>query len=945
MKRTKKIFLIFGIVIFSFLLILIITPIIFKGKILQFAKNQANENLNAKIEFADFKLSMFRSFPSLNLQITELSVVGVDDFENDTLTYMKYLSADLNFISVIKGDNIKIKSIVLNQPEIMIKILKNGKANYDIAIEDSTDIEEETDTISNETDEMLISLKKFEIIDGEFIYDDQEYKMKAILNKLNMELKGNFTEIITDIDFIIDIERFTYQEEGIALINQAHLRFDSKLNADLEKYIYTFEENLLSLNEFQLAFDGWLEMPEDDIIMDLSISSPKTEFRSLLSLVPAVYQSDFDGIETAGSLEFNGFAKGVLNDYQIPAFGINLIINDAFFQYPDLPAAVENINIDLNVTNPGNEDINDIKINKFHLEMAKNPIDISMLIKTTAEDVYLDGQIIASMDLNKVNEFYPLEDMTLSGILNTDVKLKGYLSSVENETFDNFDAQGFLKISNLNTEIQDVPPISLKEMNLQFAPEFAMLERFNANVGNSDLNLTGRIDNIFQYVFNDEILSAKFDFNSELLDLNEFLFSETTETSEEEAVIEEDTETSAFEIPGNIDFTLNSRISKIYYDKLIIESFVGDVIIRDSKLDLRELSMNLLSGSLLMTAIYDAVDYLNPQVDMNLYLTDIDVESTFQAFNTIQNLAPVLENCNGKISINFEMTTKLDSYLSPVMNSINGEGLLSTDNISITGNKLFTSLANLTKQEKYREPGIKDLEMYFEIENGNLEIKPTSFTLANTEASIEGTTNLDQSINYNLGITLPQTAAGNLVENLLNINKEIMIYATIGGTLTDPKIEKFNSSVTDEIEDQIIEGLSEEAKKLIEDAKKQAQKLIDDAEEQKAELVKTAENQAKTLKTTSQNEADELIEKAEEEGDALIAKAGNNPIAKKAAQKAADELLKVAQNKADKIITDANKEIDNIVKNAEKEGDKLIQAAEKEGDEIIKDAEEKAENL
>jgi vacuolar-type H+-ATPase subunit H len=950
MKKIKKILLITGIILGSILLIMILTPIIFKGKLLQLAKDQANENLRAKIEFADFKLSMFRHFPSLNLKITNLSIVGVDQFEGDTLTKMDYLSVDLNLMSVIKGNEIKIKSIILNKPDILIKILKDGSANYDIEIEDSTTIEE-TDTASTENEEILITLKKLQIIDGNFIYDDKESDIVTIFENMNFKLKGDFTEDITDIDFLLTVEKFTYEEDGIALINKAFLEFDSELNADLINYKYIFKENLLTLNEFQLAFDGWVAMPESDIDMDLTFSTKKTEFKSILSLVPAVYQSDFEGIETSGSISFDGYAKGTLNDILIPAFGINLLVENARFQYPDLPAAVENINIDCKITNPGNEDINTINIKKFHLEMAENPVDIIMLIESTASDVYLDGQVVAQLNLGKVNEFYPLEDMTLSGNLNTDIKIKGNLSELENESYDNFYAEGYLEITNLNSEIEDVPSISIEHSRIVFSPEFAELENFDAQIGNSDLHLVGRIDNIFQYLFNDELLTAEFNLTSELFDLNEFLFSETTEPveTEEEIVSDEEVETSAFEIPANLDFTLNSQVTKIYYDKLTLENFLGIIKIKDSKLELSELSMDLLKGSMLMTALYDANDYLNPLVNFSLELSEIDIKSTFLAFNTIQKLAPVLENCNGKVSANLEMSSNLDSYLVPVMNTINGNGVLITDNISISGNKVFTTLANLTKQEKYREPGIKDLNLAFEIIDGNIEIKPTDFMLANTKASIQGTTNLDQSINYQLGITLPQTVAGGLVENLLNVNKDIMVFAIVGGTITDPKIEKFSSSLVDEVKDEIkeiiTEGLSEEAKKLIADAQLKAQKLIEDAEIQKQKLIDAAEIKAETLKTTAKKESDDVLAKAKTEGDALVAKAGNNPIAKKAAEKVAAEALVVAQKKADKILTDANKEIDKLVENAEKEGDKLIDSAEKEGDKLVEDATKKAENM
>jgi len=945
MKKSKKILLIIGITIFSFVLLLILTPIIFKSKLLQIAKDEANKNLNATIEFSDFKLSMFRSFPSLNVRIEDLSIAGADIFEGDTLAKMDYLSVDLNLMSVIRGNNIKIKSIILNKPDILIKVLKDGTANYDIAKEDTTAISN-IDSTESTDEQMVIALKKMKIIDGNFIYNDKESDVYLNFQKMNFEVRGDFTEDVTDMDFLLTTENFTFVTEGIAYINQAYFEFKSKINADLLNWKFIFEDNLLTINQFQLAFAGWILMPEEDIDMDLTFNAPQTDFKSLLSLIPAVYKSDFEGIETSGAITFDGYAKGTLSDTKIPAFGLNLLVDNARFHYPDLPSAVENINIDCNITNPGDENINVINIKKFHVEMAENPIDMVLKIETNAVDMFLDGQIAANLNLNKVNDFYPLEDMTLDGNLNTEISFKGKLSAIENETYQDFYADGFLEISNLNTVVEDVPPISISHTKILFSPEYAELESFDAKIGNSDLKLAGKIENIFQYIFNDQLLTAEFNLTSDIFDLNEFLFSETTDT---EAIVEdvstEEVETSAFEIPANIDFLLNSQISKVYYEKLVIDDMLGIIKIKDSKLDLSELSLKLLGGSMLLTANYDATDYLNPIADLTVDITDINVKSTITAFNTIKEMAPILENCNGSLSANLEMNSILDAYLMPVMNSINGSGSIQTDNISISENKLFTTLANLTKQEKYREPAVKDLNLTFEIIDGNIEIKPTTFKLANTEASIEGTTNLDQTIKFQLGITLPQTIAGGLVENLLNIDKDILIFATVGGTLSDPKIEKFSSSIVDDAKNEIKKEISEAAKKVIAEAEEKAKTLINAAKAQKKVLVDAATAKATQLKATAQKTSDDLLAKAKTEGDELVKKAGSNPIAKKAAEKAAEEILTVAQKKADKVLKDVNTEVDNVTKAADKEGDKLVKAAETEGEKIIAEANKKAENL
>ena len=117
-----------------------------------------------------------------------------------------------------------------------------------------------------------------------------------------------------------------------------------------------------------MSFDGWFKMNENDYGMDITFKSPDNSFKSLLSLVPGMYTSSFNNIETKGDLAFNGFAKGTYSEKQMPAFNLNLLVKDAMFKYPDLPTAINNINIDLLVDNKDGVIENTIlNLKKFHL--------------------------------------------------------------------------------------------------------------------------------------------------------------------------------------------------------------------------------------------------------------------------------------------------------------------------------------------------------------------------------------------------------------------------------------------------------------------------------------------------------------------------------------------------------------------------------------------------
>ncbi len=902
--------------------------------------------MNAKIEFSDVSLSLFRGFPALNLQIDDLHLVGIDDFENDTLIKFNFLSTNLNLKSVVFGDQIKINSIILDQPDIYVKVLKNGKANYDIVKPDSTETEEpEPDDDAEEGDgAFAVALKKLQIRDANIIYDDQESDLLASIENLNFNLKGDLTEKLTSLELLLEIDSLSVRAEGVTYIDRAKLSFDSEIEANMEKSIYTFMDNVFIINKLQLGFDGFVEMPEDDINMDIKFSATKTEFKHVLSMIPAVYLKDFEDVETKGKFTFSGFAKGIYNDNSIPSFGIDLLVENAWFQYPDLPQAVDNINIDIHVENPGDENINIVDIRKFHLEMAKNPVDVKLKIKTSANDVYMNGNIKATLNMSTINQFYPLDGMTLSGAFSTNVNFKGNLSAIENEEYDKFDANGNLLITNMKTTLDDLPPITISKTDLIFSPQKAVLKQFKAQIGKSDIMLDGTIDNIFSYVFSDKAIKARFNLKAKLFDANDFLSYDQSEDDVNEATPEESVEgeITAFEIPENINLTLSTNIDKVLFEKLEIKNIIGSITLKNSILSLDELKMNLLKGSMQLSGSYDAHDYKNPFADLSFSMNNIDLVETYSSFVIIPKLVPIVKSCSGQISTSFHIDTYLDYNLNPVYNTLNGSGSFSSNYVAIKQNKLFGILATLTKKDEYKNPSVRDIDIGFLINDGNIEILPTKLMIANSQASIQGVSNLDKSIDFQLGLTVAKSTAGNLVNNLplINLPNDIEIYANIGGTIDDPKIDKFSTNVFDNTKDE----LSEAALKYIAEAQKRADKLVADAKAVKTKLVKEANNKVNQLTNTAKSEANKLLEKAKEEGDALIAKA-NNPIAKELAKKAAKKLLVIAQKAANNKINKVKQQVKNLVKDAEKEGDKKIKDAEKEGDKIVKEAEKKAKDM
>ena len=128
----KKSLKITAIVLAVLLIAAFALPYLFKDKITLKVKETINSKLNAKVNFKEVDLSLFRHFPRMAVALADFQVTGTGDFAADTLIFAKNIDVALNLMSVIGGGEMQVYSVTINQPRIHAIINAAGKANWDI---------------------------------------------------------------------------------------------------------------------------------------------------------------------------------------------------------------------------------------------------------------------------------------------------------------------------------------------------------------------------------------------------------------------------------------------------------------------------------------------------------------------------------------------------------------------------------------------------------------------------------------------------------------------------------------------------------------------------------------------------------------------------------------------------------------------------------------------
>ncbi|MFI5222176.1 MAG: AsmA-like C-terminal region-containing protein [Bacteroidia bacterium] len=883
----KKFFIILLSIIVLLIAAIIILPIVFKGKIFETVKTEVNKNLNAKVSFNnDLTLSLLQNFPNFTFGIKDLTVCGINEFEGDTLLSLKEFRATLDIMSVIKGEKIKVREILLDHPNIHAIVLKNGKANWNITKPSTDTTAKAADTSQSKFN---IALKKFEIKNANIIYDDQSGGMYANITNLTHTLKGDFTQDDFLLKTMTEIDALTFKMGAVSYLSKVKTKLKMDMDANMKDMKFTFKENEFSLNELTLAFDGNVGMKGDDINMDIKYGIKKAEFKSFLSLIPAIYSKDFKDLQSSGKLGFDGFAKGTYNKKQLPAFALKLVVENGMFKYPALPVPVNNVQINLAVTNPDG-DLNHTKIDlsKMHFEVSGDPFDAKLVATNPIKDPAVDASFKGKLNLDNVTKIVPLEEgMKVSGLINSDFEANAKVSDIEAKNFDNVKAGGKIEVQNMTFSSKDLKKaFNLKYCVLNFSPKLVTLSGFDSKIGKSDMKMDGSLENFIPYVFSKGTIKGTLNFTSNLLDANEFLGSDTTKTAKKD---QPDTSSmDAPEIPSNMEFTLSCHIGRLLYSNYDISDFKGGIHAGDQKLTFSKVSLNMIGAAISMDGFYETTNPKKPNVVMSFGIQHLDFQKAFVTFNTVKKIAPIAENMRGNFSTDLKMTTQLDKKMNPNMETLFAEGVVEIPNAEMHDVKAINSIADAIKYEKLKNPSISNVRIEFRVEKGRVYTKPFDINMAGQKMTLSGSTGLDQTIDYTGKLMVPRASLGaaneqanSLMDQLnkqagtkIKLSDVIPVNLKIGGTFTKPAVstnmgnmaKDESKSLKDQAAAEISAKAKAEADRLKKEAEDRAKAEVDKAKKEAEDRAKAeADKVKKQAEDRAKAEADKAKKSAEEE--------------------------------------------------------------------------------
>jgi len=864
------------------LIVLITAPFLFKNKIKEMVVAVINDNVEAVVDFEDVNLNFLKSFPLASVSIEKLSIINKEPFLGDTLVYSKRIDLKMSIKELFKSEDepINIERFFVKDTQVNIIFNKDGIGNFDIAIKNDSEEQDEQD--DSESSNFSMKLQSYGVENLKVTYLDQASSMKAVLDSINHKGTGDFANSVVDLD-TYTTTNISFEMEGVNYLNNVNLVLDAVLNLDLENSKYTFKENMLRINKLPLEFDGFLQILENGQQFDLTFNTPTTSFSNFLGLIPSAYSKSIENVKTTGEFSVKGFAKGMLTETTIPQFGITMNSQNASFQYPDLPKAIQSINIDLKVKNQtGLLKDTSVDLDELSFKIDQDEFNANAKLRNVTENMLVDTNLNGTINLANLTQAYPIElDQKLKGIISAKVGLNLDMLSVEQEKYENINAEGTFVLTDFEYAGQELAkPLTISKVDLMFNPSHVSLNKFSAKTGKSDVDASGTLDNFYGFLFKNQILKGRFNLNSNHLEVADFMTTSTENPAKETTQTEEKTgitTTEATKIPSFLDCSISAKADSVVYDNLTLKDVSGKLEIKDETVALQNVVTSIFGGKIGLNGSVSTKEE-PPLFTMNLNLNNLDITQSFTQLDMLDKIAPIAQVISGKMNSDVKLEGKLDSKeFTPDLNSLRGDllGQLLETKVNKDKSKLLTSLDSNLNFIDFDKLNLNKLKVALNFENGKVNLEPIDLKYDDIAVQFSGTHGFDQQMNYVATFDVPAKYLGKEVTSLLaNLSgnqantMSIPIKANITGDFTNPKIQTDMKQAVGNLTNQIIE---KQKKDLINKGKDAVQGAIKDKigkdvdiPTSKEEVQEKIEEKKEEVKQKVEEKKEELKEEAKE---------------------------------------------------------------------------------
>ena len=783
----------------------------YQDKIIGLFVAEANKHITTKVEVAQISLSLFEKFPQVAVSLGKVNVHEGIEGSEESLARAEKLYFTFSVWDVLRG-KYSIKQLYMEQGAIYVKVLPDGKVNYLV-------IKQDTTNTTNE--DFAFDLEQINLQEVSISYIDQQLKQTYEVNA---------HELVAALG--ISNESIAVSANGSATVQTIMIgtgeyfkgkRIDlaSALTIDRLASRVQLQPSVIKVGAAAYEVDGAVGYAETTTL-DLRLNGKNTDVQSLLSLLPQSMSQELSQYRSEGEVYFSGTVKGNVSSKETPAIAFNFGARDASFYHPDVKQRVDNINLTGSFTNGNKQNASTSVLELKGLSGVLNGHRFQGNFKySNFNNPYVALDVKGKLDVGYLLGLASIEQIRSgSGLADVRIAFSGNLNEFKARPGNNtLNTSGEITLYNVSLALQELPlPVSNLNGNFIFKRNDVAVSDFKGKLGDSDFVINGLFRNVMAWLLLDkQRLLVEADFSSHYLDLDQLL-SEKLNTPQAAQKGNE----YKFVLSPDIAFDISASVDRIKFRRFKAKSIKGEMTLRNQVITSPNISFNAVGGNFAVRGKLDARTREHIKVSTAAKLSNMSVDSMFYVFENFQQSFIMDRHLRGQLTANIISDIFFDSQLNAKTDLLQAEIVATVRNGQLINFEPMQKMSAFVKRSELANMRFAELHNSFWIQQRTIyipEMEIRSSLSAVPTMSISGQHTFDQHMDYKIKLPLlsgqrpDKDAAFGVVASDPNAGNS-SLFLTLKGTESNFKIAYDDERVRQKIKSDLKQE-GQELKELL----------------------------------------------------------------------------------------------------------------------------------
>ncbi len=346
-----------------------------------------------------------------------------------------------------------------------------------------------------------------------------------------------------------------------------------------------------------------------------------------------------------------------------------------------------------------------------------------------------------------------------------------------------------LKDGEVNIPERLPEPVFIPSIEFSYSNREMNIANSRIELGNSDLNLKGNVQNIGKWFRHEDILVGELDIVSNHCDANQLLaWFSADEGSEEEnsptpslptgegektvttTSLEGRTggvsDSDPFLVPTDVDLALNTHMQSVDIFNQNAKDLKGGIYVRNGILILDEVGFVCRAAKLQLTGMYRTPRRNHLYAGFDYHMIDVDIDELLTMIPDLEQMMPMLSSFKGAAEFHLAAETYLNSQYKPKMSTLRGAASLTGKDLVVLDGETFSKISKLLLFNKKTENKIDSINAEITIYKNEIDVYPLCVQMDNYMVALGGRHNTNMTFDYDINVLSPIYLGVNVSGNM-----------------------------------------------------------------------------------------------------------------------------------------------------------------------------------